>query len=89
MQDHGGGKYLRIHYRRHAVILVRLERFGRVAMSYTEIAFRRFARPVCCRMHGNTRVSESQRKEDCETDTMCGESHANSDHHSRELFKRA
>ena len=87
MQEHGGGKNVRIHYRRHAVFLVGIERFGRVAISYAEITFCRFARPVCCRMHGNTRVSQSQRKEDCETDTMCGESHTNFDQQSRELFR--
>ena len=78
---------MRIHYRRHAVFLVRIERFGRVAISDAEITFSRFARPVCCRMHGNTRMSQSQRNEDCETDIMCGESHTISDRHSRGLFR--
>ena len=89
MPDSTGGKNERIHYRWHTVFLVRIERFGRVAISDAEITFRRFTRPVCCRMHGNTRVSESQRKQDSETDTICGESHTISDQQSRELFRRA
>ena len=89
MRDHGGGKDVRIYYRRHTEFVVRIERFGRVAISDAEIAFRRFTRTVCCRMHGNTRVPQNQRKEDCETDTMCGDLHTNSDQQSRELFSRA
>ena len=89
MPDRAGWKNVRVHDRRHTVFLVRIERFGRVAISYAEIAFRRFARPVCYRMHGNTRVPQNQRKEDRETDIMCGDSHTNSDQQSRELFRRA
>ena len=89
MPDSTGGKNERIHYRWHTVFLVRIERFGRVAISYAKVAFRRFARPVRCGMHRNTRMPQNQGKEDSETDTICGESHTISDQQSRELFRRA
>ena len=89
VRDPGDGKDVRIDYRRHTVVLVSIKRFGRVTIGYAEITFRRFDRPVCCCMHGNTRVPQNQRKEDRETEILCGDSHTNSDQQSRELFRRA